>query len=285
MVIINEERIPNLLSYKYFIRKQASKLYGKHPQSKSKHQQNVHNLLKILALNGPLTTWEMAKIKFPTNNEMVRTKEKEYRRLLIGRTDRRRHSEGILDLNLVLIDSKSTKRNPGNRYRLSLFGILFCLDSLDLSHEEIDRMAEKYQILLPKIFGRWDFLKNIIGVNIYNLKLLGKGLLFDNPNIIDVDNAEFWELISYFNIKSNNLSYSLNEKIMGNLISYWFFITLLYLPALQSDKKIKNSKKMLSVIFHNDTILQKWFDEFILEAQIFYKERSKVLKGISMEIR
>jgi len=282
MVILNEERIPNLLSYKYFIRKQASKIYGKN-QSKSTHQQNVHNILRILALNGDMTTCEMAKIKFATDNEMIRTKEKEYRRLLVGRVDRGHHSEGIIDLNLVLVDSKSTKRNPGNRYRLSIFGILFCLDSLNLSNSEIDKMAEKHQIVLPKIFGKWNFLKSLIGDNVYNIKLLGKGLLFDNPNIINVENPRFLELISYFNIKSNYMSQSMNEKVMGELIAYWFYITLLYLPNLQKEKKMKDTDKILKIIFSKDLDLQQWFSEFISEAQIFYKERSKVLEGISIK--
>lgn len=282
MVIISDERIPNLLSYKYYIRKEASKRYGG-KQSKSKHHQNVQNILKILALYGPMTTWEMAKVPFVTDNEKVRVKEKEFRRLLIGRTDRKKYSEGILDLNLILIDSKSTKRNPGNRYRLSLFGILFCLDSLDLSNTEIDQMAKNYELILPKIFGRWDFLKKMTGENVYNLKLLGKGMLFDNPNIIDVKNSKFFELISFFNIKSNSLSQSMNEKIMGNMISYWYFITLLYLPNLQTNRKTEKSKKMLNNVLDNDADIQKWFSSFVLEAQIFYKERSEILQRISVE--
>lgn len=282
MVILNEERMPNLLSYKYFIRKQASKIFEKN-QSKSIHQQNIQNILKILALNGDMTTWEMAKFKFATDNDLVRTKEKEYRRLLVGRVDRGRHSEGMLDLNLVLIDSKSTKRNPGNRYRLSIFGILFCLDSLDLTNNEIDKMAEKYQAVLPKIFGKWNFLKSLIGDNVYNIKLLGKGLLFDNPNIINVENPRFLELISYFNIKSNYMSQSMDEETMGELIAYWFYITLLYLPNLQKERKMKKDDKILKIIFHKDLDLQQWFSEFISEAQAFYKERSKVLNGISIK--
>jgi hypothetical protein len=282
MVIISNERMPSLLSYKYFIRKSASKRYGKE-QSKSTHQKNVQNILKILALHGPMTTWDMAKVRFATDYERIRTKEKEFRRLLIGRTDRGKHSEGIIDLNLILIDSKSTNKNPGNRYRLSLFGILFCFDSLDLNNAEIDQMAKNYELILPKVFGKWDFLKKIAGENTYNIKLLGKGLLFDNPNIIDVKNSKFFELISYFNIKSNYLSQSMNEQILGDMISYWYFITMLYLPNLQTDRKTKKTEKMLSHILNNDAVIKSWFLSFILEAQSFYKERSQVLQGITIE--
>jgi hypothetical protein len=282
MVNISDERIPNLLSYKYFIRKSASKRYG-NIQSKSKHHKNVQNILKILALYGPMTTWEMAQVKFATDNHKIRTKEKEYRRLLVGRTDRGKHSEGILDLNLILIDSKSTKRNPGNRYRLSLFGILFSLDVLDLSNAEIDQMAKNYEVILPKIFGKWDYLKKITGENAYNLKLLGKGLLFDNPNIIDVKNSKFFELISYFNIKSNSLSQSMNEEIMGDMISYWYFITLLYLPDLQAKRKSEKTKGMLNHVLSNDKNLQSWFMSFLSEAQKFYNERAQTLQKILVD--
>ncbi len=122
MVILNDERFPSLLSYKYYICPNAKKSHGS-LASKSKHSQNIQKIIKMLALEGPLTTWDMAKIRFPNDIDRIRTKEKEYRRLLIGRTDRGKHSDGVIDLNIVLINSRSTKRNPGNVYRLSLYGI------------------------------------------------------------------------------------------------------------------------------------------------------------------
>lgn len=280
MVILNEGKTSNLLSYKYYIRPTAHQLYGKE-SSKSKHHQNIHKIIKILALEGPITTWEMAKIKFATDDIKIRSKEKEYRRLLIGRTDRGRHSEGIIDLNLVLIDSKSTKRNPGNKYRLSLFGILYCLDQMNFSEKEIDKIAKNYEIILPLVFGKWEFLKSIIGKHIYNISLLGKGLLFDNLNIISIKKDEFYELISYFGIKANTLTESFNEQKIGEMISLWFYITLLYFPRLLGNKK-NNSQKLLYKVLRKDQELQRWFLDFITEAKNFYKQRSKMLDRISI---
>jgi len=280
MVTLNDGKSPSLLSYKYYIRPNAHRLYGT-LASKSKHGQNVQKIIRMLALEGPLTTWDMAKIRFANDISKMRTKEKEYRRLLVGRTDRGKHSDGIMDLNIVLIDSKSTKRNSGNIYRLSIFGILYCLDEMNFSEKEIDKMAKNYEIILPLIFGKWDFLKSMIGNNIYNITLLGKGLLFDNPNIISIKHGEFYELISYFGIKSNIIAESFNEQKIGNLISLWFYITLLYFPNLMNQKN-KNSQKYLKKILKSDPVVKKWFLDFIIEAQMFYKKRSKILDCISI---
>ena len=209
MVILSDQRYHNLLSYKYYIRPTARYLYGT-ADSKSKHQQNIQRILRILALNGPMTTWEMAKIKFTIDADTIRTKEKEYRRLLMGRTDRGRFSRGLIDLDLVLSNTVSSTR--GKKYRLSLYGILFCLDVLQFEKDEIDKLAKNYKSSLPLIFGKWDFLKSLIGENVYCIGLLGKGLLFDNLNIISIGDPKFHELISYFNIKSMNVTKSLNEK-------------------------------------------------------------------------
>ncbi|QUC65559.1 hypothetical protein NsoK4_04815 [Nitrosopumilus sp. K4] len=279
MVILNEERLPSLLTYKYYIRPNAHRLYGDYA-NRTKHQQNVHRILKILALNGPMTTWDMAKIRFPNDIEKIRSKEKEYRRLLVGRTDRGRHSDGILGLKLVLIDSISTKRNPGNKYRLSLFGILYCLDRLHLEKFEVDKMAKNYAVVLPLVFGNWDLLKSIIGDNVYNLSLLGKGLLFDNLHVLTIDNSEFYELIMFFNIKSNQLSQSLNETKIGELISLWFYITLLYFPNLKHEKKRKPSF-MLKQIFKKRKNIEKWFLDYVDSAKKYYKERSNILEDVS----
>jgi hypothetical protein len=277
MVILYDGKMPNLLSYKYYIRPTAHQLYGKE-SSKSKHHQNVHKIIKMLALEGPLTTWDMAKIRFATDNEKIRSKEKEYRRLLIGRTDRGKFSSGIIDLNLVLIDSKSTKRNPGNKYRLSLYGILYCLGQMDFSEDEIDKIAKKYAVILPLVFGKWEFLKSNLGKYVYNISLLGKGLLFDNLNIISIKKDEFYELISFFGIKANTLTESFNERKIGELIALWFYITMLYLPNLIEDK----NNKILYKILRKDQELQKWFSDFIAEANNFYRQRSKMLENISI---
>ncbi len=283
MVSISTEKIPNLISYKHYIRPTALRSLGFDNNSKEKtvHQVNVENLLKTLALKGELTTWEMAKIRFANDFAKVRTKEKEYRRLLIGRKDRGKKSPGLLDLGIVMIDSKSYKRNPGARYRLSLYGILFCFDSLNFSKSNNDKLAKIYATLLPKIFGKWDFLKSIICDNIYNIKWLGKGLYFENLENIDIRNKDFFELISYLYIKFSSNKEQFNEMTLSELISYWFFITLMYIPRL-TDNKVKNSKLFLSLIFQKDEDLKIWFMDFVNEAELYYKTRYHTLRGFKV---
>jgi len=281
MVILYNGKMPSLMSYKYHIRPTAHQLYGI-GLPKSKHQKNIHRIFRMLALKGPLTTWDMAKIRFATDSEKIRSKEKEYRRLLIGRTDRGKYSSGIIDLNLVLVDSKSTKRNPGNIYRLTLFGILYCLDQMNFNENEIDMMAKNYKIILPLVFGKWEFLKSVLGKTVYNISLLGKGLLFDNLNIISIKKDEFYELISFFGIKSNALTGTFNEKKIGELISLWFYVTLLYFPNLVTDKKSKKHEKLLYKVLKKDHELHNWFSDFITEANEFYRQRSKRLGSISI---
>ena len=78
-------------------------------------------------MNGSLTTWNMAQIKFAGDLSRTKTKEKEYRRLLVGRIDRGKSSDGILQIGLAMKDGKSYKRYPGNKYGLTLHGVLYCL--------------------------------------------------------------------------------------------------------------------------------------------------------------
>lgn len=281
MVKFVDSRTPSLLSYKYFIRPTVHKLYGD-SAPENKHQKNVQEIIRMLAKNGPMTTWEMAKLTHGVDMVQLRTKEKEYRRLLKGRVDRGQTSQGIIDLNLVVVDGVSTKRNPGNYYRLSLFGILYCLDVLRFNHDEIDLLAKNYREILPFVFGKWEFLKSILGNDAYMINMLGKGMLFDNPNLITILNPAFFELITYFNIKSNTVSTSLNEKKLAELISLWFYISLLYFPPLTSKKKIRDQNIFLKKVLDNDKFLNDWFTDFLTEAQSYYDERSKLVRDVSI---
>lgn len=281
MVKFVDSRTPSLLSYKYFIRPAVHKLYGDFVP-KNKHQKNVQEIIRMLAKNGAMTTWEMAKLTHGVDMVQLRTKEKEYRRLLKGRVDRGQTSQGIIDLNLVVVGGLSTKRNPGNYYRLSLFGILYCLDVLNFNYDEIDLLAKNYREILPLVFGKWGFLKSMLGNNAYLINMLGKGLLFDNPNLITILNPAFFELITYFNIKSNMVSTSLNEKKLAELISLWFYISLLYFPPLISKKKIHDQNIFLKKVLNNDKFLNDWFTDFLTEAQSYYDDRSKLVRDISI---
>ena len=148
----------NLLSYKYYMRPTAQRMYGSSWRTEAKHHKNIQRLLEILALNGTCTTWDMAKLDLP--EEGVRGREKEIRRLLTGRTDRGKRSSGALELGLITVDGGGSGSDSSpNRYRLSLHGILYCLDTLMLNENDMDKIASRYASALPRLFGRWDQLR------------------------------------------------------------------------------------------------------------------------------
>jgi hypothetical protein len=79
----------NLQSYKFYIRPTTHLLFGDFSQiKKTKHQQNIQNLLQILMLNGTGTTWDMVKVMVLNDISKVRRREKNYRRLVIGKTNK-----------------------------------------------------------------------------------------------------------------------------------------------------------------------------------------------------
>ena len=268
----------NLLAYKYYMRPTAHKLYGSSSKSKIKHHENIQKLLQILLTNGICTTWEMAKIRFHNDVSAVRTKEKEYRRLLIGRIDRGKHSEGVLDLGLVVKDKNSVQKKISEQYRLSLHGILYCLDVLDLSHKDIDKMASKYADVLPKIFGKWDFLKSNIGDDVYKLQILSKGLLLDNPAMKNPFNP-IYELMSFIHIKYQRNYESISEKDLADQIAYWFYTFLLFQRPTSNKDKTQNGIKRLQNIIEKDVEIQKWYLEFFKEAENYYQQRFQTIKN------
>jgi len=72
----------------------------------------VLNLLKLSAILGSKTTWQLAKYRLPNDINALRTKEKEYRRLMVGRDDRGKHYQGLLELGLVVKDGFNLERAP-----------------------------------------------------------------------------------------------------------------------------------------------------------------------------
>jgi hypothetical protein len=268
----------NLQNYKLYLRPNAHAHYGYPNQKKSslsKHQQNVQKLLKIMSINESLTTWDLAKISIPDDITKLREREKIYRRLLVGRKDKGKHSDGILNLGLAIKDGKSLKTGIADKYRLSLYGILYCIDVLDLSNNEIDKIAKKYSKVLPKVFGKWDYLKTKIGERVYGIKLLANGLLADNPQIQVRPEIPFYELMSYVHLKYQRNFENITEENLAEQISYWFYVNLLYHPmGNNNDTGIES----LNPIFQDDPELKKWFLIFFRDSIKYYHERYAVLK-------
>ena len=270
----------NLQNYKLYLRPNAHAHYGAPGVKTSalgKHPQNVQNLLKIMSKNESMTTWDLAKISVPNDMSKLREREKVYRRLLIGRKDKGKHSDGILDLGLAVKDGKSLKTGIADKYRLSLYGILYCIDVLNLDGGEIDKIAEKYSKILPKVFGKWEYVKSKIGGRVYGIKLLANGLLADNPQIQVQPGIPFYELMSYVHIKYHRSFEHISEENLAEQISYWFYINLLYKP-IQKNNTTNMGIDSLNILFDDDAELKKWFLIFFKESKKYYYERYGVLR-------
>lgn len=280
MPLENNYAFGNLQNYKLYLRPNAHTHYG-YPFTKksslNKHQQNVQNLLKLMSKNESKTTWDLAKITISNDISKLREREKIYRRLLVGRKDKGKHSNGILDLGLVVKDGKSLKTGISDKYRLSLYGILYCIDVLDLNSNEIDKIAEKYSHILPKVFGKWNYLKSKIGNKVYGIKFLANGLLADNPQIQVQTGIPFYELMSYIHIKYQKNFEHISEEKLADQISYWFYVNLLYYPTQKTDSKPMGIK-LLDPVFDTDKELKKWFSLFFKESVQYYHERYTILK-------
>lgn len=273
----------NLHSYKMYTRPNAQRLFGSYSFRKKagpKHHENVQKMLEILALNGTLTTWGMAKTQVHGDTN-IRSREKDYRRLLVGRMARGKHTPGLLEAGLVVKDGKSTLKIPADQYRLSLHGVLYCLDVLELSEKEIDVLAEKYAHVLPMVFGKWNFLKSIISKEVYRLKILAGGLFMDNIQISNVTKFPVYELMTYLNVKYQNNFEQINEEDLADQISYWFYTTLLVPAKLSSTKKHSSLEiKSWKTIFNKDKELKKWYYKFVDDAIKFYTNHFKAIKKL-----
>lgn len=273
----------NLHAYKMYTRPTAQRLFGSYSfrkKSGPQHHENIQKMLEILALNGTLTTWGMAKTHL-NDNKNIRSQEKDYRRLLVGRMSRGKHIPGLLDIGIVVKDGKSLLKSPADRYRLSLHGVLYCYDTLDMTNRQLDTMATKYAHVLPMLFGKWDYLKSIIGDEVYRLKILAGGLFMDNIQIASITKFPVYELMTYLNVKYQNNFEQINEDDLANQISYWFYTTLL-IPSRLSNKKKETALeiKQWKNIFSKDKELKKWYYDFVDETIKFYTHRFDSIKKL-----
>lgn len=241
-------------------------------------------MLEILALNGPLTTWGMAKNHLGDNQNAIRTREKEYRRLLVGRKDRGKKSIGIMDVGLVVKDGKNYLRGPSDLYRLSLHGVLYCIDVLDLTNNQIDALAAKYAYVLPDLFGKWWYLKSIIGNEVYRIRSLAAGILLDNIRTTEISKFPVYEILTYISVKYQNSFEYIEEKDLANQISYWFYTSLLISSQLGIKTKISGlEERSWKKIFDGDKDLKKWYYSFLDEAIGFYEDRFRTVKHLRIK--
>jgi len=236
----------------------------------------VFILLNLFALKGTSTTWQLAKVRLPNDIPALRTKEKEYRRLLVGRDDRGKHYSGLLELGLVVKDGFNYDRGPSNKYRLSLHGILYGIDILDFDQNQMDKIAENYSSVLPKVFGKWNFIKKVEPKAYNKLIGLSKGLLLDNYPVSEKSENLVNELMSFLQIKYHRKFENMKEEELAEQISYWFFTSFL----ISRTVKRKPIDKLLQVL-KKDQELYLWYMNFYKEAKVFYENRFKSILKFS----
>ena len=251
----------NLASYRAYVRPTTHNMYGDQA-APSKHLDNIHELLHILFVHGACTTWDMAKIS-QSQIALIRKQDKIYRRLLIGRIDRGKHTGGVLDMGLVVCE----RTRSYFRYRLSLYGILYCIDVLNPDKKEYDKMASFYAFLLPRIFGDWKRKKKILRDDAYNLRILAQGIFLNNIKFARPDNP-LYELMMYLHIKYFKNFESISEHDLSEQISYWFYTFLLY-----------SAPDKLAKILSSDGSLYKWYASFFREARSYYEQRLRSIKN------
>ncbi len=266
------------MSYKHYTRPAAYKLYGSSSKYKTKHQQGMQEILRIMFTNGACTTWKIAKIMLHTTNvSLIRAKEKEYRRLFHGRYDTKKRSGGMLDVGLVVREQAGTY----NKYRLSLHGILYCIDVLNPHDKDYDAMAQRYADVLPKIFGQWKIVKSVARKDVYKMRVLAKGLLLNNSDIIKTQkDTPLYELMSFIHIKYNSNFESISETDLAEQISYWFYTFLQYYVG--SDSHIKRNQARINRVtnmLQHDVNLREWYQEFFNQAMDHYKKRLRAMKS------
>jgi len=204
----------------------------------------VLNMLDLFALQGTSTTWQLAKVRLANDISALRTREKEYRRLLVGREDRGKHYPGLLELGLVVKDGFNLEKAPANKYRLSLHGMLYSIDVLDFDETQIDKIAENYSTVLPKIFGKWKFLKKIEPKSYNKLRGLARGLLLDNLPMSEDLEDPINELMAYLQIKYHRKYENISEEELAEQMSYWFFTALL----ISRPTKRKPISKLMEIL-------------------------------------
>ncbi|WP_238523163.1 hypothetical protein [Nitrosopumilus maritimus] len=209
----------------------------------------------------------------------IRTKDKELRRLVVGRRDRGRKTLGIIDVGLVIANTENLELDTSKKYRLSLHGILYCLDVLDFSKKEIDQMASNYSDILPMIFGKWDYLKSIIGDDVYRIRLLTGGLFLDTVHITKISQTPIFEIITYLNVKYQDYYESIDENDLADQISYLFYAALL-VPFTVNENDEENKTEKWKKLFEEDENLNIWFFDFIKETSKFYSNRFDFIKSM-----
>lgn len=267
----------NLLDYKYNTRPEAYRLHGGASRHTDRHRRGMQSILRVMLEHGACTTWEIAKFRLGTGDvPLIRAKEKEYRRLFLGRYDTKKRTGGMLDLGIVVRE----RSGRYSRYRLSIHGILYCMDIFDPDEDGVDAVARTYAGALPKVFGRWDWLKSVAGSDVYKLRILAKGIVFDGAGTPGSGGTPLYELMSFVHTRYARRFGSISEEELAEQVSYWFYTLLLYYRSagVHADRSLERIGKMREAV-RRDAELSGWYGGFVAEAREYYRRRAAAVSG------
>lgn len=114
---------------------------------------------------------------------------------------------------------------------------------LDLNDAAIDKIATVYSDILPRVFGRWDFLKSILGKDVYKIRILSKGIISDNLVPLCESDYQLFEIMSFIHVKYQQKFENIEEDELAEQISLWFYTNLLYNPIKILLLIIKENRK------------------------------------------
>lgn len=226
----------------------------------TRHAQYTDKILRYLAQNGGVSTWDLALKCFKNHNP--RQGDMMSRRIFEGRTDRGKQSPGLRELGVVKISNP--KKN--GVYQLTTFGFLYSIKKCHFSKNELYQVAENNKNVFPMIFKKIKYFRE----NKISLKPLEKiaNSELGELNEKTISNIPYYEIMSYLRVYKNK-----QLKII-DFISLWFYTYSLFSLTGNESKTISIAWRL--IIIENKDI-QKWYSLFLDEVIEFYNHRHNIL--------
>jgi len=246
--------------------KQYSSLVDQRIKKDSRHTANVNRVLKFLAMNGDATTWELRNC-FPNYND--HQGESMARRIINGREDRNRLSEGLKGLSLVEIAQKNRKTGT-KKYKLTIHGLLYSICECNYTTKDWFNITKNDEDLIPWIFKKSDYLN----LKKISLKLLGSISRGDLARMDHMRNVAlpYHELNDFLMLKSSFRK--LSDIELAEFVSLWFYTFQLYIFWNENHKTAFPRWRSL---MDDDFELKKWYLRFVKESIIFQEKRYSLM--------
>ena len=237
-------------------------------QRHTKHADNVRKVLLFLALHEPATTWDLRKACF-TEYADDKQGESVARRLLVGRTDREKKTDGLVDLGVVS-PTKQNDQRASTHYDLTLYGMLYAIAICDFTDQELYKAAKRHHCMIPYIFDKADYLESK-HVSLQLLKVItSKEIVKFNDTMTAVP---YHHLVNYLIISYPAPKMFVDKFV--HFIAYWFYT---YLMLKLSDKNHVISKKWKRIV-KDDSDIWDLYGSFLDEALSYYEKQNKSLRS------